>query len=427
MTNESVAHKMTEDEATAVVRFSLKVGEHLLINGGEISRVEDTIQRICTAYGAARVDVFAITSTIVMTAIWSGGIVITQTRRVKGTEKNTTRLEAINSISREVCANPIPVKEAHKKLDEALEKGKLGKKRFLIGSLIATVSFAAFFGGDWKDVLVTFLVTFIIVLCQFASSFLGGNRILSNVMCCFFASTAATLICFLSGASLDMVMAGCIMVLIPGISMTSAIENMILGDTLSGLLGLMEAMITAVALAGGFMLSQMMLGDLLAGVPHVGDPSSGLLLQVIQIITSFSGSIGFSLLFGLRGKQLPVAAVGAAFAWGVYLLAEFCGSGLFFANVIAATFAGIYTEVMVRFLKVPKTVLTFSVVVALIPGRALYNTMKYIFQSDFGNFVSNGMVTLAVAAGIAIGITIVLVGAQVRLKILDVKKNRMKQ
>ncbi|MBQ9805344.1 MAG: threonine/serine exporter family protein, partial [Clostridia bacterium] len=315
MTNEGVIQRVTEEEAVAVVRFALKVGEHLQINGGEVSRVEDTVQRICRAYGAARVDVFAITSVIVVTAIWSGGVVITQSRRVKGIDKNTTRLEAINTISREVCANPIPVKEAHKKLDEALEKGKLSKKRFLIGSLIATTSFAAFFGGDWKDVLVTFFVTFLIVFSQFANNYLGGNRLLSNVMCCFFASTAATLICFWSGASLDMVMAGCIMVLIPGISMTSAVENLILGDTLSGLLGLMEALITAVALAGGFMLSQMLIGDLLTGAPIANEPT-GWVFWMIQVVTSFTGSIGFSLLFGLRGKQLPVAAAGASVTWG---------------------------------------------------------------------------------------------------------------
>jgi len=417
MTNEISTERITEEQATAVVRFALKVGEHLQINGGEVSRVEDTVQRICHAYGAARVDVFAITSVIVVTAIWSGGVVITQSRRVKGIEKNTYRLEAINSISREVCANPIPVKEAHRKLDEVIKKGTLSKKRFLIGSLIATVSFTAFFGGDWKALLVTLFVTVVIVLSQFASSYLGGNRILSNVLCCFLASTAATLICSWSGASLDMVMAGCIMVLIPGISMTSAIENLILGDTLSGLLGLMEALITAAALAGGFLLSQLVIGDLISGGGS-SELISDWVLKVVQIIGSLTGSIGFSLLFGLRGKQLPVAAIGAALTWAVYLLVELCGGGMFVANVIAAVFAGIYTEVFVRFLKVPKTVLTFSVVVALIPGLALYKTMNDILKSDLSKFAKDGMTTLSVAAAISIGITIVLVGAQVWKKIM---------
>jgi len=263
MTEACVATQgMTFEKATEIVNFVLNVGEHLQINGGEISRVEDTIQRICTAYGAVRTDVFSITSATFVTAIWEGGIVVTQSRRVGGVAKNTYRLEAINALSREICQTPIPIEEARKKLDVALKQGKGSKKRFLIGSLLATTSYAAFFGGDWKDVFVTFAVTFVIVACQLASDYLGGNRVLANILCCFFAGLFATLLGRWCGSSLTMVMSGCIMVLIPGISLTSAIENLILGDTLSGLMGTMEALLTAVALAGGFALSQMVLGGL---------------------------------------------------------------------------------------------------------------------------------------------------------------------
>jgi len=417
MTKElPLSQEVTTSHAAEIVRFALKVGEHLEINGGEVSRVEDTVARICRAYGATRVDVFAITSVIIVTAIWHGDVVITQSRRVKGVEKNTARLEAINAVSRAVCSHPMPLDEAKKKLNEALTVGNLTKIRFLIGSLIATVSYAAFFGGDWKDVLVTFGATFMIVLCQFVNNYLGGNRILSNVMCCFFAGLAATALCFWTGASLDMVMAGCIMVLIPGISMTSAVANLILGDTLSGWTGLMEALMTALALAGGFALSQLMIGDLLAN-SAAAVVSNGTLYKIIQILTSFTGSIGFSLLFGLHGKQLPVAAIGAAMTWGVYLLAALCGCGDFSANVIAAIFAAGYTELFVRVLKVPKTVLTFSVVVSLIPGRALYNTMNHAIKGDFANFAQNGLTALTVAAAIGIGITVVLVAMQFWMKL----------
>ena len=150
-------------------------------------------------------------------------------------------------------------------------------------------------------------------------------------------------------------------------------------------------------------------------------------LEVIQIITSLTGSIGFSLIFGLRGKQLPVAAIGAGFTWGIYLIAEACGSGLFFANVLASIFAGIYTVVFSHVLKVPKTVLTFSVVVSLIPGRALYNTMKYAMSGEWLEFAQSGMTTISVAAAIAIGITVVLVGAQLTGKLkLPIKERRQK-
>ena len=44
--------------------LALDVGEGMLRNGGEVSRVEDTMERILYAYGAAHVEVFAIISYI---------------------------------------------------------------------------------------------------------------------------------------------------------------------------------------------------------------------------------------------------------------------------------------------------------------------------------------------------------------------------
>ena len=54
----------TDIYAEYLLCLALDVGEGMLKNGGEISRVEDTIERICKAYGAAHVEVFSIISFI---------------------------------------------------------------------------------------------------------------------------------------------------------------------------------------------------------------------------------------------------------------------------------------------------------------------------------------------------------------------------
>ena len=46
-------------QMTDAIRLALDIGEQILVCGGEIDRVEDTVARICTAYGAARADVGA--------------------------------------------------------------------------------------------------------------------------------------------------------------------------------------------------------------------------------------------------------------------------------------------------------------------------------------------------------------------------------
>ena len=61
----------------------------------------------------------------------------------------------------------------------------------------------------------------------------------------------------------DKVIIGDIMLLIPGVLMTNSFRDFISGDMISGLLHFSEAMITAVCVAAGFILSKILLGGML--------------------------------------------------------------------------------------------------------------------------------------------------------------------
>ena len=53
-----------ENTANQYLTIAMDVGEKLLQYGAETNRTEDSIRRICIAYGATRVDVFSITVNI---------------------------------------------------------------------------------------------------------------------------------------------------------------------------------------------------------------------------------------------------------------------------------------------------------------------------------------------------------------------------
>lgn len=57
----------------------INMGEILLTHGAEVSRIEDTIGRLCKVYGFVRSDVFTITSSVIVTSILPDGRTITQT------------------------------------------------------------------------------------------------------------------------------------------------------------------------------------------------------------------------------------------------------------------------------------------------------------------------------------------------------------
>ena len=54
------------------------------------------------------------------------------------------------------------------------------------------------------------------------------------------------------GNSPEKIMIGNIMLLIPGIAFTTSLRDLINGDTISGLIGLIEAIVKAIAIAIGF-------------------------------------------------------------------------------------------------------------------------------------------------------------------------------
>jgi len=90
------------------------------------------------------------------------------------------------------------------------------------------------------------------------------KAIFSNILCSLISGIACILVCNIGlGQHVEMIMIGNIMLLIPGVLMTNSFRDFISGDMISGLLHFSEAMITAVCVAVGFIMSKMLLGGML--------------------------------------------------------------------------------------------------------------------------------------------------------------------
>lgn len=264
MSSTTVKENECAPAASRAVRLALDIGEQILLSGGEVGRAEDTVSRLCASYHAIRTDVFAITSVIFVTAVWENGDIVTQSRRIKSTGKCMRRLEELNALSRKICAEKLSLEDAEAAFAEIMKKGNPAWVKVLVGSLLAGTAYTAFFGGDLKDCLVAPFVAAVIFGSQFLTQKIGGNKFFSQALCSFLASVVASLaVAMHLGSSVDHIMIGCIMLLIPGISLTHAVENLIIGDTIAGLISLSEAVVIALALAGGFALSQSLFGGLM--------------------------------------------------------------------------------------------------------------------------------------------------------------------
>ncbi len=136
----------------------------------------------------------------------------------------------------------------------------------------------------------------------------------------------------------------------------------------------------------------------------------------IQLLTAFLGSLGFSLLFGLRKRHLFAASLGGLLVWGLYLLAEYYVRSIFLANLLASAFAVVYAEILARRLKCPATLFVLPGIVPLVPGGSLYYAMSHAVRRELEDASMYGTATLMKALAIAAGISLVLAFRELRTK-----------
>ncbi len=239
----------------------LDIAETLLISGAEVSRVEDTVMRLGNAYGFARTEVFSITSCIILTIYTQEGECVSQSRRVRRYAIDMDRLEQANALSRMLCAET-PSPDRIPALLAPLQKPARYNEAVLSAAyFVAAASFAVFFGGGVSDALAAGLTGLAIRWLLRLGDRLAMNPLIATFFCAFSGSGIIMLLTALTiGKTVDTIMMGCVMLLIPGLAFTSSLRDMISGDTVTGLMGFCDAVIKAVILAIGFNLIRLPFG-----------------------------------------------------------------------------------------------------------------------------------------------------------------------
>lgn len=125
-----------------------------------------------------------------------------------------------------------------------------------------------------------------------------------------------------------------------------------------------------------------------------------------MLITATISTFGFSILFYVHPRRLPVATLGGILTCSVYLLAAHFLGGELIPNMLAALVGAGFSEIMARVTKAPVPVYMMPSVITLVPGSKLYETMFGIVTGDYATAATAGMSTLEIALGIAGGIVI---------------------
>lgn len=236
-----------------LVDTAVLAGEIMLSSGAETYRVEDTITRILTISGLEKKESFVISTGIMVTLDDPSINTISMVGRIVDRNTNLNNIYTANEISRKLCSGLISVEEANKMLKLLKDKRPYSPRAIYVCTIFTTAFFSVLLGGKMIDCIISIINGLGIVVSIMFANKIKIRGFIKNMIASFFIAVN-TMVCFrLLGLpmNIDVIIAGSIMPLVPGVAITNAIRDTLQGDFMSGGARVIEAIVSATSTAVG--------------------------------------------------------------------------------------------------------------------------------------------------------------------------------
>jgi len=391
-----------EYTAKEVLNIATTVGFDLLKYGAEVYRVEETISRICEAYGYKDSHIFAIGSNITA-SVMDGEVTRTETRRIKDRDINLDKIDKLNDLSRKVCAETPDLASVRGYIKEIEKSSMYPLWVMVLCDAVISFCFTLFFGGFFKEAAIAFMAGAAARIIGAVTGKFNKHKY-SKIATSSFVIAIIAYACRNSFENIDgdVIIIGAIMTLVPGIAITNALRDFFAGDTVTGLIAFVESILVAISIAIGVAVAMV----LAPGETVTTAVSNSVMRDIIQVTTAAIASGGFMVFFNVKGSNVWLGAVLGAISWTVYLAFR----GMFSTDIMQYFFAGaalsICAEIFARIKKTPITVYIIAGIIPLVPGSTIYYAMKFFLLGSMADFLDKMVYMIKIGGAIALGIAL---------------------
>ncbi|KGL39193.1 hypothetical protein BMT55_01375 [Listeria newyorkensis] len=235
---------MEETPQDFLLDTCLLAGKIMMESGAEMYRVEDTMSRIAEA-GSDSKGISFVTPTGIFMALQGGTTV--KMEQIPTRTIDLEKVSKVNDLSREFTMKQISLGQFYTKL-RTLDKEVIFFPVWLqiVAAAVVSGTLMMIFGGVWKDLLTTCIIGAI----GFSIFYYGTEFFKVKFLAEFLAAFTVGMLAVLSisigwGVSLDKMIIGGVMPLVPGVPITNAVRDLLAGHLLSGMARGTEALITA--------------------------------------------------------------------------------------------------------------------------------------------------------------------------------------
>lgn len=405
-----------------LLEFMLVYAKHYLSSGGPTSRLEDNLARVGTIYGK-EAEVYG-TPTGIFISLFdpaSQEAPVTALSRIKeaaGTDLG--RLSKLEQVFTDVEEKRISVRAGLETIKSRVLTRPLyapwqsGLAAFCAGFAI---SFSAY--QRLPVALGSGLITcFIWALSTFFLKRHLGNPLFTDFISAFFTLVLAALgHGLVVPLSIEAYALGGIVLLVPGLALTTAISELAEQNLVSGTAKFMQATLALLALALAYLLFQQIAFSLQlrSTLAPVAPKNQVLLLSAITILVNVTC---FSIIFKVPPKALLWSTITGVSGWlSLFALSQTRASaaGPFLASVMV----GVVSLAFGRLFRQPSQVYSVPGIVAMLPGMLALSSFRYFAAGDQNSGMAFTFQVGITAISIVFGLMTARIPFQVRAKVLE--------
>lgn len=394
------------EDSSRILSLATRAGHILLENGAEISRVEETMERIASHYGEKNENFFVLSN-----GIFTTGDSYSKVEFIPIKGARLDKVVYVNQLSRDIAVHNMSLEEAEKRLEEIDNASTKPIWEQLLATAAGCAGFCAIFGGGYIDCAASVIAG----LCLYSFILFIGGPFLSKTLSNVCGGLVGTIVCILLygigiGNNLGNMIIGTVIPLIPGVAFTNGLRDIANEDYLAGTIRLLDALMMFFCIALGVCLTFIAHSWMAGGMIQL----NGTLTDAatyhfpVQLISAFVGTAAFAVLFGVPRKHYAASGLVGMLGWLVYMLiVRYTPMSVVGGTFFAALCVAFLSHFCARKRKCPSTVFLICGVFPLIPGAGVFWSSYYVVSQQLKSALSAGLMAVGVTLAIVFSIIIV--------------------
>ncbi|TFV66374.1 UNVERIFIED_ORG: threonine/serine exporter family protein [Bacillus sp. AZ43] len=408
---EAVSTLPTPAGAHRVVDLALRTGELLLAGGASAAEVTATCGAVARAGGLRRVecDITFTSITVTGQAADVDGAPVSGLRLVQSRELDYSKVSAVHAVVSDLVEGRITPSEADHRLTRIVA-ARHRYQRLTVTAARATLAAAValLLGAGPVVTAAAFGATVLVDLTIVALGRQGLPAFFLNAAGGLVATAVALVLVAVDvGVRPSLVVAGGIVLLLPGVTLVGAVHDAITGFYVTASARAFETFLLTAGILSGIAIALSLGGRLGVPVTIWDPPTTGLGDIPLQLLAAAAASTSFAVSNYAPLRTLPVAGGSGALGWAVVVGLDRLELSATLASATAAIVIGAGSYVVALYQRVPAMVYVAAGIIPLLPGLTIYRALRRLSSGDtaggialLGTAITIG---LALAAGALFG------------------------